>query len=156
VALVNDVFFDTSILLLGLVEMGPASRKPQEIFDAIVSGRLPRPMTAWHCCLEFYAVSTRLPEEYRLPPADALRLMEEEISSRFRVLQLSGKDRKLFWRTSGHDHVIGGRIYDAHIAEIARTAGARTVVTENVRHFTVLRRHGIRVLGADEFLTLLA
>ena len=155
-ALVNDVFFDTSILLLGLVELGPPSRRPQEIFDAIVSGRLRRPMTAWHCCLEFYAVSTRLPEEYRLPPSDALRLVEEEISGRFRVLQLPEKDRKLFWRTSGHDRVIGGRIYDAHIAEIARAAGARAVVTENARHFTALGRHGIRVLGADDLLALLS
>lgn len=30
----------------------------------------------------------------------------------------------------------GGRIYDAHIAEIARQAGARLVATENRRHFT--------------------
>jgi predicted nucleic acid-binding protein len=45
---------------------------------------------------------------------------------------------------------MGGRIYDAHIAEIARLAGARLVATENRRHFTPLLRHGIRVLVSAE------
>ena len=46
----------------------------------------------------------------------------------------------------------GGRIYDAHIAEIARQAGARLVATENRRHFTSLLRHGIRVLVSAELV----
>ena len=48
------------------------------------------------------------------------------------------------------DRVAGGRIYDAHIAQIARRARVRTVLTENRRHFTVLLRDGIRVLTAKE------
>ena len=46
----------------------------------------------------------------------------------------------------------GGRIYDAHIAEIARQAGARLIATENRRHFTALLRHGIRVLVSAELV----
>lgn len=48
--------------------------------------------------------------------------------------------------------VVGGRMYDAHIAEVARFAGCQTVVTDNVRHFGILARHGVRVLRAREFL----
>jgi len=44
----------------------------------------------------------------------------------------------------------GGRIYDAHSAEVARLAGAQIVVTENRRHFIPLLRHGIRVLVSAE------
>ncbi len=47
--------------------------------------------------------------------------------------------------------VVGGRVYDAHIAEIARLSGVKVVVTDNRRHFLSLARHGIRVLGAEEF-----
>jgi hypothetical protein len=43
---------------------------------------------------------------------------------------------------------IGGRIYDAHIAEIARLGGARTVITGNTRHFKGLAAQGITVLTA--------
>jgi predicted nucleic acid-binding protein len=38
-------------------------------------------------------------------------------------------------RAASRDVIAGGRIYDAHIAEIARAAGAAVVVTDNRRHF---------------------
>jgi predicted nucleic acid-binding protein len=41
--------------------------------------------------------------------------------------------------------VSGGRIYDAHIAEVARAAGATVIVTDNRRHFLSALRYGIRV-----------
>ena len=152
-ALVGPYFFDTSVLLAGLIDLGAMARPAQRVFDAIAEGRLSRPHTAWHCCLEFYAVSTRLPEEFRLTPADCWRLMEEEILARFDIHQLPKKAGKGFFQAAVADQTTGGRIYDAHIAEIARLAGAGTVVTDNRRHFTSLLRHGIRVLSTEEFAT---
>ncbi|MGH9398918.1 MAG: PIN domain-containing protein [Thermoanaerobaculia bacterium] len=150
-ALVGLRFFDTSVLLAGLIDLGAPARPAQRVFDAIADGRLSRPHTAWHCCLEFYAVSTRLPEEFRLTPADCWRLMEEELLARFEIHQLPKKAGKSFFQAAAADRMTGGRIYDAHIAEIARLAGAKVVVTDNRRHFTPLLRHGIRVLSAEEF-----
>ena len=49
------------------------------------------------------------------------------------------------------DRLVGGRIYDAHIAEIARVARVSVVVTDNVRHFADLRRHGVEVMNATQF-----
>ncbi len=57
-----------------------------------------------------------------------------------------------FLATAGSDRITGGRIYDAHIGEVARHAGARAIVTDNRRHFASLARHGIRVMDAREFL----
>lgn len=125
------------------------SRHAQEVMAAVAEGRVRRPRTAWHCCLEFYAVATRLPEESRLSPADALRLIEEEVLVRFQVLQLPEAARLGFIRASAQERVVGGRVYDAHIAEIARQAGAKVVVTDNLRHFSSLARHGVRVLGTE-------
>ena len=68
-------FLDTSILLEGLIELRRDSAA-MKIWRAIASARL-EAATAWHCCLEFYSVSTRLPEEFRLPPQDALKALEE-------------------------------------------------------------------------------
>ncbi len=154
-ALVGPYFFDTSVLLAGLIDLGATARPAQRVFDAIADGRLSRPHTAWHCCLEFYAVSTRLPEEFRIIPADCWRLMEEEILARFEIHQLPKKAGKGFFEAAVADQMTGGRIYDAHIAEIARLAGVGTVVTDNRRHFTPLLRHAIRVLGTEEFATRL-
>ena len=155
-AVAGPVFFDTSILLAGLVEMGDVSLPAQRILDDSARGALPRPLTAWHCCLEFYSVATRLPAGLRLEPELARRLIDEEILVRFQVHDLPGDSRLRFLADAANDRVTGGRIYDAHIAEIARLAGARTVVTDNGRHFAVLLRHGIRVLSGVEFVEELA
>jgi hypothetical protein len=48
--------------------------------------------------------------------------------------------------------IAGGRIYDAHIAEVARAAGARSIVTDNRRHFLAALRHGLRVETPAEFM----
>jgi predicted nucleic acid-binding protein len=58
-----------------------------------------------------------------------------------------------FLESAAKERITGGRLYDAHIAEIARAAGARVVVTDSRRHFTILLRHDIRVLSAAEFLS---
>ena len=150
-ALVVPVFFDTTVLLAGLIELGDASRHAQKALAAVAERKLSHPHTAWHCCLEFFAVSTRLPAEIRLDPHDALVLIEDEILRRFQVHQLPDGARKGFLMAAEHDRVVGGRIYDAHIAEVARIAGAKTVVTDNRRHYTTLLRHGIRLLGTEEF-----
>jgi len=144
-------FFDTSVLLGGLIELGPASDAAQTIMVAIAGGHIRRPHTAWHCCLEFYAVATRLPEEVRLSPPDACRLIEEEILQRFEIRELPADQRRSFLQTAAGDRLVGGRIYDAHIAEIARLARVPVVVTDNVRHFAGLRGRGIDVMSAAQF-----
>lgn len=146
----KGVFFDTSVLISGMIEFGRSSHHALLLMDAVADGRIECPLTAWHCCLEFYSVTTRLPEEYRLDPETALRFLREEIFARFSVYDLPAEQREEFLVSTIGEGTSGGRIYDAHIAEIARQAGARLVATENRRHFTPLLRHGIRVLVSQE------
>ena len=152
----SRAFFDTTVLLGGLIELGPTSEPAQKIMTAITAGHVRRPHTAWHCCLEFYAVSTRLPEELRILPSDAWRLLEEEILSRFEVHQLPEDHRRSFLRAAADDRLVGGRIYDAHIAAIARVARVPVVVTDNLRHFTTLHRHSVEVVTAAQFAERIA
>jgi hypothetical protein len=46
----------------------------------------------------------------------------------------------------------GCRIYDRHIADTARAAGARVIVTDNRRHFVSALRYDLRVETPSEFL----
>lgn len=149
-AVVAGAFFDTTLLLSGLIDMGPPSAAAQRVMDAVARGRISKPATAWHCCLEFFAVSTRLPEDLRLTPANATTLIREEILARFRVHELADGDRLSLVELAAAERVLGGRVYDLHIAEVARLANAQLVVTDNRRHFSSLMRHGIRVLSAVE------
>ena len=151
----GPIFFDTTILLGGLIDFG-TTEDAQRIFNAIADSRVKTVQTAWHCCLEFYSVSTRLPEEFRLTPENATLLIEQEIISRLHIHQLPEQLRPEFLRSLAADRIVGGRVYDAHIAEVARSAGCRILVTENKRHFMPMLRYGISVLSAGELASRLS
>jgi len=147
-----SVFLDTSVILAGLIDFGPQSAPAQSLLHAVAEKRVQSPATAWHCCLEFYSVATRLPPEFRVSPADAVTLLEEEVFGRMAIRDLPAADRLSMIRGAAHDAIAGGRIYDCHIADLARAAGARVVVTDNRRHFLSALRYDLRVETPDEFL----
>jgi predicted nucleic acid-binding protein len=146
------VFLDTSVLLAGLVDFGPQSAPAQSLMHAVAEKQVAGPATAWHCCLEVFSVATRLPPEFRLTPADAARLLEQEVFGRMAVHDLPARDRLPMLAAAAKDGIAGGRVYDAHIADVARAAGAGVVVTDNRRHFLAALRHGLRVETPAEFL----
>jgi predicted nucleic acid-binding protein len=147
-----NVFLDTSVLLAGLVDFGPQSAPAQSILHAVAEKALQSAGTAWHCCLEFYSVATRLPPEFRLTPEDANDLLREEVFRRLSVVDLPQEQQSELFAAAARDRIAGGRIYDAHIAEVARAAGVRVIVTDNRRHFLAALRHGIKVETPAEFL----
>jgi predicted nucleic acid-binding protein len=147
-----DVFLDTSVLLSGLIDLGPQSAPAQSLMTLVADRKIKSAASAWHCCLEFYSVATRLPPEFRLSPADAVQLMEQEIFARISIHDLPAADQHEMLRLLADDRVSGGRIYDVHIAEVARAAGARVIITDNRRHFLAALRHGLRVETPSEFL----
>ena len=147
------VFLDTSVLLAGLVDFGPQSAPAQRLLHGVAEQKVKAAGTAWHCCLELFSVATRLPPEFRLSAADALRLLEEEVFARMSVHDLPAGDRVPLLKAAVQEGTVGGRIYDAHIAEVARASGARVVVTDNRRHFLTALRHGMRVETPSEFLS---
>ena len=87
-----------------------------------------------------------------MPPA---RLLEEEVLARMAVHDLPAGDRAAFLASLVQDGIAGGRVYDAHIAEVARAAGAPVIVTDNRRHFMAALRHGLRVETPAELVAAL-
>jgi hypothetical protein len=152
-ALSGHAFLYTSVLLGGLIEMGPASEAAQRVTNSITTGRLDPVSTAWHCCLELSAVTTRLPEEVRLSPLDAVTLLEHEVLGRFKVCDLPAAARPSLLRAAVQDRLAAGRVYDTHIAQVARSSGAAAVITESRRDSISLLRHGPSVLTAAELIS---
>ena len=146
------VFLDTSVLLAGLIDFGPQSAPAQSVLHAVAEKRLTAVATAWHCCLEFFSVATRLPPEFRVSPADAATLLQEEVFGRMTVHDLPSGERLSLLHSVARDAIAGGRVYDAHIAEIARASGASVIVTDNRRHFLSALRYDLRVETPAEFL----
>ena len=150
-----NVFLDTSVLVAGTIDLGPQSAPAQSLLHAVAERQISAAATAWHCCLEFFSAVTRLPPEFRLSPADAAQLLEEEVFGRMTVHDMPPGDRLAFVRAAAQEGSTGGRIYDAHIASVARAAGAAVIVTDNRRHFLAALRHGIRVETPVEFVAAL-
>ena len=137
-----------------MVDFGPQSAPAQSILHAVAEGSSNHPATAWHCCLEFYSVATRLPPEFRLTPDDAWRAAaRRSLRPAYRPGPAGWRASRRSFSSSARDRIAGGRIYDAHIAEVARCAGAQVIVTDNRRHFLAALRHGIRVETPAEFLS---
>jgi predicted nucleic acid-binding protein len=149
-----SAFLDTSVLVAGLIDFGPQSAPAQLVLHEVAEKRVTAPATAWHCCLEFFSVATRLPPEFRLTPGDAVQLLQD-LLTRVGVYELPDTERLPMLRAAASDMITGGRIYDTHIAEIARAAGAEVVITDNRRHFLSALRYGMRVETPAEFLATL-
>ncbi len=146
----HGCFFDTSVLLGGILDFGEKSAASQALMTAVAKGKFREPATAWHCCMEFYAVVTRMPAELRLSPREAALLVEEELFGRFQIRDLEPDARTQLMETAAAEAVTGGRLYDLHIGEIAWRSGARLLVTDNARHFGGVARRGVQVLSSGE------
>jgi predicted nucleic acid-binding protein len=84
--------------------------------------------------VEAYAVLTRLPAPFRLRSADALSLLQANWMGAD-VVALPGADCWDFLGDCDRRGVAGGRTYDALVAACARRAGARLILTWNLRDF---------------------
>ena len=96
-----------------------------------------------HSLVEMYSVLTRIPE-WRIPPRDATALIRANFGD-VPIVQLPVPE---VWKSldeAPDQGVRGGRIHDALIARCAIHGGATTLLTWNVRHFSVFAT-GIRVM----------
>jgi len=76
----------------------------------------------------------------------------DEVFGRMTVHDLPQAEQLPMLRAGARDAIVGGRLYDAHIAEVARSTGAGVVVTDNRRHFLSALRYGLRVEPPAELL----
>lgn len=109
-----------------------------EATAAAIEARLERGeqlAVAAHALAEAYAVLTRFPSPHRLSPGDAWSLIEANFATGARVAALSGRDYTALIRRLSASGIGGGRTYDALIAQCAKRAGARALLTLNPRHF---------------------
>jgi predicted nucleic acid-binding protein len=100
---------------------------------------------AAHSFIEAYSVLTRLPPPKRLPPSRALELLEANFTPVMLVTLDASEYRDLLRAASTHG-IVGGRIYDAIIAECALKANAAVLLTFNATHFLPFAQRGIEII----------
>jgi len=148
---VKKVFLDTNVFVSGLLDVS-ADSACRSILEALEARRLRSCVTAWHCCLEFFSVTTRLPPEYRLSAESAIALLTEHVFDRVQVEGLPVEAAIPWLKRLGGSEVRGGLVYDAHLAHIAHRAGCATLVTSNLSHFRQVAPHGIEILSPTQFI----
>lgn len=124
---------DTSVLVASLCDWHQHYRLSRnEIVERTDGGQ--ELVLAAHSLAETYAVLTRLPGHYRLPPGTAIALLHKNWR-KTPTIHLDGRE---VWDALGEAQrqgATGGRMYDVLIAHCAIKAGAFALVTWNVRHF---------------------
>jgi len=138
------VLFDTSVLVAALVEAHPRhdralpwlKRAQASEIDFLVSS---------HSLAELYSVLSTLPARPRLSPAQAWRLVLENVASSARLVALSPTDYTATLQRASELGLSGGVIYDALIARAAEIAEADRLLTFNEADFrrVLLERQSI-------------
>jgi len=108
-------------------------RAIEAIEDRLSRGE--RMVVAAPALVEAYAVLTRLPPPHRLAPDVALQLVDRNFARSFSGVALDVADYLSLLRAAPALGVAGGRVYDAVVAECARHARARSLLTFNASDF---------------------
>src|SRR5437879_5493565 len=116
------VLIDTSVLVSAMLpdHVHHAQSRPwierakAGAFELVIAG---------HSLAEAYSVLTRLPRRPRITPANALQLIQENVSPHAKIVTLSGDDYVQLITQLSQTGVAGGAVYDALIAKAAELSG---------------------------------
>lgn len=108
---------------------------------------------AGHAVVESFSTLTRLPPPYRLSGSDARTLIEANFLDRAEVAALTAEQYRTLLERALALGVVGGQLYDLVIAECARQAGVKALLTFNARHLRRLADRTVDIVvpgeGAD-------
>jgi predicted nucleic acid-binding protein len=128
------VFFDTSVLFAALVEAHPHHSEAVAWLRRAKSGEVEF-LTASHCLAELFSILSAYPAKPRISPADAWRLVQENVASAAHLVALSPADYSKTIQRISEMGLSGGVIYDALIAHAAEKVGAERLLTLNGADF---------------------
>jgi predicted nucleic acid-binding protein len=127
-------FFDTSVLVPVFFDEHVHHEASLALFSKASSKNSG---CAAHTLAEVYSTVMRMPSQYRIAAEEAMLLLDS-LNERLSFVTL---DLREYWSTlkrCSELGMAGGGIYDALIARCAMKAGAETIYTWNLSHFTRL------------------
>ena len=134
---------DASVLVAAVVAWHERHRAAASAVEAALARKsLLIPSTA---LIDAYAILTRLPAQHRLAHADAFHLLR----SSFGAARVTGPRTRDAWsmlRRWSVAPVGGSEVYDAQLLEIAKDAGAKTLLTFRRVELERLAMPGIEIV----------
>jgi len=131
------VFFDTSVLVAAFVSSHEHHTPARAAVQRVVAGRDDGVVGA-HTLAEVYAVLTRLPVVPRIQPAEAARIVEDNVVKHFTVQTLNAAEHLALIRRAPALGIAGGAIYDALLLACAEKAAVSRIYTFNTADFSRL------------------
>jgi predicted nucleic acid-binding protein len=139
------IFFDTSIIVSGIVESHPMHTKCLPWLQRSKAGEV-ECIVVSHTLAETYAVLTTLPVKPRISPLVAQRLIDNNLQTIARIVPLTIAD---YWNTIQRMTAMGlsgGTVYDALIAAVARRLPVDKLLTLNAEDFRRVWPEGKQVI----------
>ena len=131
------VFFDTSVLVAASEQDHPHYGQALPALRR-VTGRKDQGFMSVHSIAEMYAALTRLPVQPRIHPAEAARIITDNILPHFEAVPIGKKDYVEALRVVGNGGWSGAKIYDALLMGCAARCGADRIYTFNLADFQLL------------------
>ncbi len=131
------VFFDTNVLVAASEQTHPHHGPAFQAFLRVATKR-DHGFASLHSIAETYAALTRLPVQPRIHPAEAARMIADNIVPHFQMVPIPRKDYLAALKTVADGGWSGAKIYDALILGCAARSGAERIYTFNLSDFQQL------------------
>jgi predicted nucleic acid-binding protein len=131
------VFFDTNVLVAASEQTHPHHGPAFQAMSRVAAKRDLGYMSV-HSIAETYAALTRLPVLPRIHPAEAARMIADNIVPHFQMVPIAKKDYLEAMKAVVDGGWSGAKIYDALILRCAAHSGAERIYTFNLADFQQL------------------
>jgi predicted nucleic acid-binding protein len=131
------VFFDTSVLVAASEQSHPHHAQAWTALRR-VAARRDRGFMSVHSVAETYAALTRLPVQPRIHPAEAARIITDNVLPHFETVIIGKKDYIEALRLVRDGGWPGAKIYEALLIGCAARCGAERIYTFNLNDFRQL------------------
>ena len=131
------VFFDTNVIVAASERTHPHYSRASPALERLTIGK-DEGYISVHSIAETYAVLTRLPVQPRIHPAEALRIITENLLPHFETVPIGKKDYVEAIKLVGNGGWAGGKIYDALLVGCASRCEADRIYTFNLSDFRLL------------------
>ena len=128
------VFFDTNVLVAASEQAHPHHAQAWPALLRVTAGK-DQGFISVHSIAEMYAALTRLPVQPRIHPAEAARIVTDNILPHFETVSVGKKDYTESVKLVGDGGWGGAKIYDALLIGCAVRSGADRIYTFNLVDF---------------------
>ena len=132
----EKAYFDTTVLVAACIQSHPQHSAAATVLGAV--GKQFEGYLSGHGLAELYSVLTRAPFTPPVYPAEAWRMLEQNVLTRCQLVVLEAGELTEMLRNCADQGWVGGQVYDVIHVRCALKIACDRLYTLNQRHFREL------------------